>query len=1130
MIVLHAKLVMPSFTAARHPRPQLARTALAHLRRGAALLVAPPGYGKTVLLAELVERSGATAVWLQLDESDNDPAAFVAALAEGARRAFPTPGARLAEALSASPTTDASRHLTILVNAFVDAPQGEWTLVLDDLHLVSNPEVLRLVERLVDLPAPGMRVLMASRSTPSLPIARWRARGVLGVIGAEELRFGPHDAAAWLRRDRPGLSDAAVARLVERTEGWAAGLQLAAGLLRGDDDASVTALIDRLEGAHPVVADYLMDEAFARQPEEVRRFLLDTSLLPQLDAASCAALLEPDGIDACAAENLLERLEHGFTFLQRLDERRRWYRYHQLFREFLQNRAERLDPERTTLLRRRAARAAEGRGEVDAAVTFALANGDLDDAARLLSLHGAGHLRAGRAEALHRWLVQLAPLMPTRPDLRLLHGRALHGRGRLAEAVAALHDARDTAVRLSQPDVACAAGSEMATIARSQGDYPRARAWSEEATTLAAHDGVLPATRAEAWMERAKIEGALRGMEEARRLAERALAELGGERSASSSAGRTDAAPVDLDATTHLHAALSCSLGQICWWHGDADAAVHHLRSALERLGDADTPQAADVRLALATPTLYRYHHDVALEHASRALETFQRFELRERLPAAYAALGNALTRAGDLERAEASLRQAMAIAGEIGGARYDHVMAAGYLAHLLELQGRTAEAIQVAEEALWAHEGAPTSYEVFVCRSVLADTYLSAGRKDDAERIYRQLQPLGEAQQYRVPLALVYFGLAYVLLTRGEHERGLEFAERSWRMLSPTNAWQLYADQGDRARVVCAALLAAHPEDAFLARVQAALAASSSTAATTSMAPPPTPAPPPASAQRPAPASPVTPVAVGAQASAPDDDRRDSVANAIVAVDVLGEMRVRVAGRELPAGAWVSAKAHDLLAYLITLRTDSVRVDQALDALWPDEPERAKTAFHTALYRLRGALRQGQDDDTKFVLVEGRRYRLDVVRFALDVDRFDALLAQARRSEPSRAMDALAEADALVRGEYVAGLDYPWAMGERRRIADAHLEALATLAELRLRHGRPDEAVLTARRFAMLDPYSERACVLEMRALAARGDLAAVERSYRDLAERLERELDVGPSPDTLRAYDALRSAGGAR
>src|SRR5690606_21749547 len=154
----------------------------------------------------------------------------------------------------------------------------------------------------------------------------------------------------------PGLTDSAVAKLVERTEGWAVGLQLAAQLLRSDDDGAVETLVERLEGAHPVVAAYLMDEAFARQPADVPQFLLDTSVLPQFDAATCAAVLAPDGLDLPAVEGILERLEHGLAFLQRLDEHRRWYRYHQMFREFLHDRAQRLDPDRTNLVKRRAAR------------------------------------------------------------------------------------------------------------------------------------------------------------------------------------------------------------------------------------------------------------------------------------------------------------------------------------------------------------------------------------------------------------------------------------------------------------------------------------------------------------------------------------------------------------------------------------------------------------------------------------------------------------------------------------------------------------------------------------------------------------------------------------------------------
>lgn len=1102
MTILRTKLLVPSFTANRQPRPRLTRAVGQLLDQGATLVVAPAGYGKTVLLAALVEQSRLPAVWLQLDESDNDPAAFVAALIEGVRLALPEVGERLSEVFGATQGDTGDRHLAMLVNTLIDSPPGDWTLVLDDLHMVSNPEVLNLIGSLVDAPAPGLRVVMASRTMPSLPVARWRARGMLAVVGADDLRFTVDEAAALLRRDLPALSDEDAARLVERTEGWPVGLQLATQLLRHGDDTATETLLSRLQGGHPVVSSFLMEEVFTRQPYHVQQFLLDTAVLQQFDASTCAELCAvvegPSGQEPWApakVAELLGRLEFGHAFLQRLDEGGRWYRYHQLFREFLLSLAQVRDRRRVVRLRLSAARMAEGQGQVDLAIGQFLSADELNEAARLLQLHGSRLLRAGRVEALHRWLLQLEQVVRSRPALRLLHGLVLRQRGRLAEALAALHSARRSAMDEGLAEVACAAVVEMAAIARSQGDYLRAQEWSEEATDLAGARGVSASTRASAWLERAKTEGHLNGMAGGREMAERALAEL-----EASTDGELLPVPrddSDPEAPAHLQAALACSLGQICWWHGDVEAAVKHLHDALGRLGDADTPQAADVRLVLATPALYRFDHATARMHAERALQTYQRYALHERLPAAYAALGNALTRAGELERAEACLRQAMAGAADMGGASYDHVMAAGYLAYLLELQGRTAEAVQVAEEALWVHEGAPTVYEVYVCRSVLADTYLSSGRLADAERIYRELIDLGEERQYRVPLSLAYFGLSYLHLLRGEDEEGERLALRSLNMLSPTHAWQLYADQGERARLVVGALQRVRQGDTFLERVKTGLERGA--------------AGPGPGAGRPAQGGQGGAMGMG---GGPSD----------LVVAVLGEMRVYVGGQLVPPGAWVSAKAHDLLAYLVTLRSESVRVEQALHALWPDEPERTRTAFHTALYRLRGALRSGTVADRKFVLVEGRKYRLDVAGVSLDVDRFDTLLVQAKLAQPQDAVGLLAEADALVRGEYLAGLDYPWLLGERRRIAEAHAEALAHLAELHLRRSGYEDAFMASRRLATLDPYSERACVLELRALAGVGDLAAAERRYSEFESLLRDELGVEPSGATQRVYRELR------
>jgi LuxR family transcriptional regulator, maltose regulon positive regulatory protein len=1068
MVVLQSKFLIPAFTRDRLERPRLVQLVQRHLEGGAALVVAPPGYGKTTLAAEVADAFGERVVWLQLDGGDDDPTAFVIALLHGVARTFPGLRAELEALIEPGATLGAERMATMLVNVVLTALPEPWLLVLDDLHLVTNPRVHALVARWVELAPPGVRTLMASRAQPPLPLARWRSRGVLGDVEADDLRFTSAEAAAWLRRETPGLSADAVERLVDRTEGWGAGLRLATRLLAGtaaDDDAE--ALSERLSGGHPSVASYLMDEVFARQPEDVQAFMLRTAVLPRMDAAMCRDVLAPERPTSLQdAQAMLERLERDQTFVQRLGDDARWFRYHHLFHEFLRQRLGRQGPPVVNRLQRRAARGCEARGELELATSFYLAAGDHADAARTLERFGPELLRRGLVDALHRLLVPLDGELDAWPHLRLLHGRALYQRGHLGEAIRALSRARRSAAARGDGDVACEALTHLAAIARSQGDYVGARLHAVEATEGAA---AAPATLAAALMERAKSEGMLSGMVRGRALAERALETV-------------EAAP-DL-VPTHLHAAVLRSSAQIAWWHGDVDAAVRHGRAALKLLDD-DDPLAADVRLTLATPTLYRHDASLAIELAEAALMRFQRFQLRERLPAAYAVLGNALTRAGELEQAERCLRRAIDIASEIGGASFDHVMAAGYLAHNLSLRDRAAEAIGVAEAALWPHDGAPVTYEIYVCRSVLADAFLSTGREAEAERIYLDLAAIGEARQYRVPLALVHFGLAYLLLRAGDRDAGRERAQRALAMLAPTRAWQLWADQGARAAVVIEALTPEQADHAFVARVRAALGPA-------------------------------------ARSTAPS-----VVEPRLLELDVLGGFRARVAGRPLPPSAWVSSKARDLLAYLATVRGEPVSADRALEALWPDQPGRARTAFHTALYRLRGALRGAYPGADTVVLVEGRSYRLDEARVAVDVERFDALVREARRAPAARASELLGQAVALVRGEYLAGLDYPWLAAERRRVGEAHASALSSLTDAQLAAGAFDAALELAQQQLELDPLREAAHVQAMRARHALGDRAGVERQWQALRDTLRDELGVEPLDDTRRVYERLRSDG---
>ncbi len=315
----------------------------------------------------------------------------------------------------------------------------------------------------------------------------------------------------------------------------------------------------------------------------------------------------------------------------------------------------------------------------------------------------------------------------------------------------------------------------------------------------------------------------------------------------------------------------------------------------------------------------------MALEYAERGLEIAQTLHLHELLPSAYTALGNVLTRRGETARAEACLRQSMEMAQNLGLAAYERLMATGYLAYNLYSQGRVDEARQLAEGALWAYTGSLDTYEAYVCRSVLADVALEQRQLARAETIYTELVEVGERRQFRIPLAMVYFGLAYIHLVTDRRETGLAFASKALAMIEPTQAVQLFIDQGERSRVVCKALQEAGEMSSFLGRVIEHLPATQPTITFT---------------------------------------------HKTVMVRCLGTLRVLVGSDEISQERWVSTKARDLLAYFITFRGEHIPAERAFEAIWADKPGRGMTAFHTALSRLRSALRLGESTP-RFILVE---------------------------------------------------------------------------------------------------------------------------------------------------------------
>jgi LuxR family transcriptional regulator, maltose regulon positive regulatory protein len=410
-------------------RPPPARTGLirrarldglleAGVRGRLCLVDAPAGSGKTTLLAQwcLADQAPRRVAWVSLDESDDDPVRFWVYIIEAFRVVEPGFGEAPLGLLQGSGSADVLNQIVLpqLLNELATSG-SELVLMLDDYHLVSSSTCHHTLGFFIDhLPA-NVHVVLSTRVDPPLPLARLRASGELTEVRIAELGFTDAEAASLLR-DAIGLdlTPQAVQRLWERTEGWAAGLVLAGLSLRGRADPGP--IIASFETGHRHVVDYLGSEVLASQSEPLRTFLVRTSILQRLSASLCDAVLEADD-----SAWLLAELEHANRFLIALDDRRQWYRYHQLFAQLLSLELAEREPELVPVLHRRAAAWYRAAGDVNAAIYHATAAGEFAQAGAMIAGHWASYMRRGRIATVQRWLARLPDdVITANPPMALL--------------------------------------------------------------------------------------------------------------------------------------------------------------------------------------------------------------------------------------------------------------------------------------------------------------------------------------------------------------------------------------------------------------------------------------------------------------------------------------------------------------------------------------------------------------------------------------------------------------------------------------------------------------------------------------------------------------------------------------
>ncbi len=448
--ILATKLYIPPPRSGIISRPRLIERLNEGLSSGRklTLISASAGFGKTTLVSEWVaaltpsplpmgEGLGVRAAWLSLDEGDNDPTRFLIYLVAALQTVAPKIGAGVLRTLQSPQPPPIESILIALLNETTALPDN-FVLVLDDYHVLDSKPVDNALTFLLEHLPPQMHLVIATREDPHLPLARLRARGQLTELRAADLRFTPSEAAEFLNQLMGlNLSAEDVAALDKRTEGWIAGLQLAALSMQGHASRDTTSFIKSFTGSHHFVLDYLVEEVLGQQSESVQTFLLCTSILDRLCGPLCDSVL---GSPSASGQETLEHLEHTNLFIVSLDSERHWYRYHHLFGDLLRQRLGK--PKEFAEFHLRASQWHEENGDLGAAFHHAIAAGDFVRAAGLAEAAWQGMEESFQTAVWVGWVKQLPEeVIRVRPLLCTLLGQALANAGESKASELRLQDA-----------------------------------------------------------------------------------------------------------------------------------------------------------------------------------------------------------------------------------------------------------------------------------------------------------------------------------------------------------------------------------------------------------------------------------------------------------------------------------------------------------------------------------------------------------------------------------------------------------------------------------------------------------------------------------------------------------------
>ncbi len=1026
------------------------------------ILSAAAGYGKTTLLVDFAHEVDLPVCWYSLDASDADPRTFFEYLLLSLRQRFPDFG-RQTESLLKS-VEDVGREVNSVVASLVNEIQSDipdyFLLILDDFHWADDSEAVNAALDLLIYYLPdNCHLLLSTRTLPQLTFSRLAAQRQVAGLGTTDLRFTPEELSRLLRENfKLVMSSNQTEELIEASEGWITGILLTTHTLW----MGLVENLVKAKGTGSPLFDYLANEAYLQQQPESQRFLLRSSVLQQMSPERCDRLFA----DGDAAE-MLHYLVRANLFVQELDGSGEWYRYHNLFQEFLQAKLKAEDPDLYAELQRRAAEMAEEEREWDAAFGHYQAAGDGEAAARLVEHVAEEMMQSGRWRTLYRWFDCLSPgVIDSRPTLSLYRGRSYIWSGEPDRAIAHLDRAAQRSKLQGNAESAGGALTAKSVALRLKGRLSESLEACREALSL--QDDPTSQVAAEAHREIGIC-----------------LASLG--RLTESAADLREGLAIYDGLGNEEGVATICqSMGVLLVRLGDLAQGMSHYRRSLaawQRLGN--TASAAHVLNCIALVHYYTGEYEQAVEILENALAQARQGG-RLRVEAfVLGSLGDVRRDSGNLQAALEAYEAALEIAQ-----RVDELPLINYmldaLANTHRLSGDYATAERLLRQALQQAEDAQSPYEAAtysISAGVLAEEQGDVDRS--VELLRSAIDRLGPSGAKR-DLARARLHLAHTLYAAGNPDVAARELEATLELCRELGYDAFMVAEGQRTGELISWALARGVGGRRLELVAQRLRA----------------------ARQPV------------QANRRPNIHVEPAGPTKIEIYSFGPAGVLVDSRLVTSSDWAVEKTKELFFYLLQ-QNHPLRKEQIVDDVWPDvEPGKSNSQFHSTMYRLRRALfpQCVTYRDSRYQLTLGNAYSYDAEEFPRLLDEGDIVdLPLARRiGAYNRAID-------LYKGPFLDEFYSDWVIPRREDLELRYLQALTRLAKLRAQEGSLEQALELLRTAVATDPFQEEAHHGLILYSALMGDRAAALRHYQTYVELLREELRAKPSAGILELADSI-------